>query len=135
MGYLSEIFWRHSWDVCTQVPDKSEFLACLSVCFLAYFLTKLDKYKDISGSKWNIFLKLFGDIPWILMPGRLFLGCTVALHPYACEKNITLFDFCTKNWPKNLIYQPNFSFFHKCYFTTQLYIHVISMSKLPLMDK
>ena len=30
-------------------------------------LLNLDKYKDISSSKWNIFLKLFGDIPWILV--------------------------------------------------------------------
>ena len=41
MRYLSEIFWRHSWDVCTLVPNNSEFLVCLSVCQLAYFLTEI----------------------------------------------------------------------------------------------
>ena len=30
--YLSEIFWRHSWDVGTLVPNNSEFLVSLSVC-------------------------------------------------------------------------------------------------------
>ena len=37
--YLSEIFWRHSWDVGTLVPNHSEFLVCLSVSQLTYFLT------------------------------------------------------------------------------------------------
>ena len=41
MRYLSEIFWRHSWDVCTLVPIDSEILVCLSVYYLAYFLTKI----------------------------------------------------------------------------------------------
>ena len=41
MSYLSEFFWRHSWDVCTLVPNNSEFLVCLSVCQLAYFLTEI----------------------------------------------------------------------------------------------
>ena len=29
--YLSEIFWRHSWDVGTLVQNNSEFFVCLSV--------------------------------------------------------------------------------------------------------
>ena len=41
MRYLSEIFWRHSWDVGTLFPNNSEFLVCLSVCQLAYFLTEI----------------------------------------------------------------------------------------------
>ena len=41
MRYLSEIFWRHSWDVCTLVPNNSEIHVCLSVCQLAYFLTEI----------------------------------------------------------------------------------------------
>ena len=41
MIYLSEFFWRHSWDVCTLVPNNSEILVCLSVCYLAYFLTEI----------------------------------------------------------------------------------------------
>ena len=39
---------------------------CQSVSWLASLL-KLDKYKDISSSKLYILLKLFGDIPWILV--------------------------------------------------------------------
>ena len=38
---LSEIFWRHSWDVGTLIPNNSEILLCLSVCYLAYFLTEI----------------------------------------------------------------------------------------------
>ena len=34
-------FWRHSWDVCTLIQNNSEFLVCLSVCQLAYFLTEI----------------------------------------------------------------------------------------------
>ena len=43
MRYLSEIFWRGSQDVSTLVPNNSEFLVCLSVCQLAYFLTEIRK--------------------------------------------------------------------------------------------
>ena len=39
--YLSKIFWSHSWDICTLVPNNSEFFACLSVCYLAHFLTEI----------------------------------------------------------------------------------------------
>ena len=35
---------------------------CRSVSWLA-FLLKLDKYRDISSSVWDIFLKFFGGIP------------------------------------------------------------------------
>ena len=34
-------FWWHSWDVGTLVPYTSEFLACLSVCYLADLLTEI----------------------------------------------------------------------------------------------
>ena len=41
MKYLSEFFWMHSWDDCTLVPNNSESLVCLSVCYLAYCLTEI----------------------------------------------------------------------------------------------
>ena len=46
------------------------FLNFLYVCQSFSWLTsllKLDKYKDISSSEWYIFLKLFGDIPGMLV--------------------------------------------------------------------
>ena len=36
MGYLSEIVWRNSWDVCTLVPNNCGFLVCLAVGLLPY---------------------------------------------------------------------------------------------------
>ena len=45
MRYLSEIFWRHSLDVPTLVWNNLEFLVCLSVCQLAYFLTVIRQVK------------------------------------------------------------------------------------------
>ena len=41
MKYLSEIFRRHSQDVCTLVPNNAEFHVCLSFCQFAYFLTEI----------------------------------------------------------------------------------------------
>ena len=41
MRYLCEIFWRHSWDVCTLIPNNSEFDVCLLVCQLAFFLNEI----------------------------------------------------------------------------------------------
>ena len=32
MKYLSEIFWRHSWYVCTVILNAYKFLVCLLVC-------------------------------------------------------------------------------------------------------
>ena len=39
---------------------------CQSVSWLTSLL-KLDKYRDISGPEWAIFLKFFGDIPRMLL--------------------------------------------------------------------
>ena len=33
------MFWRHSWDVCTLVPNNLKFCVCMSVFSLAYFIT------------------------------------------------------------------------------------------------
>ena len=62
MRHLSEIFWRHSQDVCTLVPNISEFLVCLSVSQLAYFLTEIRQIKGYLQF-WMIYLSdFFGDI-------------------------------------------------------------------------
>ena len=66
MRYLSDFFWRYSWDVGTLATNDSEFHVCLSVCLFAYFLTKI-RQRHISGSGWDIFLKFFGDIPGMLV--------------------------------------------------------------------
>ena len=41
MIYFSEISLRHFWDFGTLYPTVSDFLLCLSVCQLAYFLTEI----------------------------------------------------------------------------------------------
>merc|ERR1711954_566507 len=51
MRYLSEIFWRHSWDVPTLVPHDSDFLVCLSVCLLSHFFTIIRLSLDNSRSR------------------------------------------------------------------------------------
>ena len=38
-------FWRHSWDVGTLIPNNFEILVCLSVGYLAYFLTEITQIK------------------------------------------------------------------------------------------
>ena len=67
MRYLSDFFWRRSWDVATLFPNNSEFHVCLSVCLCAYFLTKLDKgiSPDLDViSCWN-FLKIFLELLYL----------------------------------------------------------------------
>ena len=65
--YLSEISWRHSWDVCTLFKTNQNFLyVCVSVRWLTSLL-KLDKYKDISRSEIDISLNFFGDNPRMLL--------------------------------------------------------------------
>ena len=41
MRYLSENFWRHSWDVFTLFLKKYKLFVCLSVCYFANFLTQI----------------------------------------------------------------------------------------------
>ena len=43
LRYLLELFWRLSWNIFTMQSNNSEFLVCLSVCQLAYFLTEIRK--------------------------------------------------------------------------------------------
>ena len=57
-------FLRHYLDVCSQLPNDSEYLVCFSVCWLATSLIELGHYRDIFSSGWYIFLKIFGDFPW-----------------------------------------------------------------------
>ena len=38
---LNKTFWRHSLGVFTLDPNSFEFLVCLSVCLVAYFLTEI----------------------------------------------------------------------------------------------
>ena len=67
MSYLFQIFWRHSWDVPTLVPDNSKNFVYLSVCSLPHFLTEIWLSLDISSCRWAIFFKFVGDIPGILL--------------------------------------------------------------------
>ena len=67
MWYFSEISWRHS---PTLVHYFQIFQIFLYVCLLVKWLTsllKLDKYRDISSSGWDILLNHFRDIPGILL--------------------------------------------------------------------
>ena len=41
MRYLSEVFWRHYWDVFTLSPNLYKLFVFLSVCQLAHFLTEI----------------------------------------------------------------------------------------------
>ena len=43
MRHLSGIFWRHSWDVGTLVPNNSGFFVCLSVWQLACILNEIQQ--------------------------------------------------------------------------------------------
>ena len=74
MRYLSEIFWRHSWDVCTQLPNNYKFLVCLLVLLLAYFLTEIRQIW-IYLLIWKSYLfEFFRNIPGIFLALPLPFG-------------------------------------------------------------
>ena len=59
-GDIPRILWHHFHIILN-------FLyVCQSVSWLTSLL-KLDKYRDISSSAWDIFLNFFGDIPRMLL--------------------------------------------------------------------
>ena len=41
MRYIPAISWGHSRDFDTQFQNNSDFFVCLSVCYLAHFLTEI----------------------------------------------------------------------------------------------
>ena len=41
MSYLSQIFWRYSWEVCSLFSNNFMFFVCLSVCSLPHFVTEI----------------------------------------------------------------------------------------------
>ena len=67
MSYLSEFLRGFPWMFVHQIKIILNFLyVCQSVSWLT-FLLKLDKYRDISSSVWDIFLKIFGGIPGMFL--------------------------------------------------------------------
>ena len=78
-------FWKYSWDVGTLATNDSEFNVCLLVCLFAYFLTKIIQ-RDISGSRWDIFLEFFGGIPGMF----LHLNQITLKFLYVCQSVIWL---------------------------------------------
>ena len=67
MRYFSGNFWRHSLDILTPFFNNYKlFVWCQSVSWLTSLL-KLDKYRDISCSGWDIFIKFFWDIPFMFV--------------------------------------------------------------------
>ena len=64
---------------------------CQSVSWLTHLL-KLDKYRDISSSAWDIFLNLFGDISWMLVHYFQIIQNFL----YACQSVIWLISYWNK---------------------------------------
>ena len=58
VGHILGMFVDYFWII------QNFLYVCQSVSWLT-FLLKIDKYRDISTSGWDIFLKFFGDIPRI----------------------------------------------------------------------
>ena len=84
MRYLSEIFWRLSWNVFT---ISSEFFICRLVCQLAYFLTDI---RLIWGYLqfwlrylYEIFWRCFQDVSTLITNNSEFLvGLSVCQLAY-----------------------------------------------------
>ena len=96
--YISETFWRRSLDVGTLVPNNSEFFyVCQSVIWLTLLL-KLDKYRDISSSVWDIFLKIFGGIPGMFLQ----LYQIILKFLYVCQSVIWLTSLMKLHKLRNL---------------------------------
>ena len=69
MRYLSDMFWRHSWDVCIIVLNQWFSISCI-VCQSVSWLTSIQKlwhYRDNFSSRWDMLLKSFWDITGIFL--------------------------------------------------------------------
>ena len=79
MRYISEIFWRLSWNDCIQDLNNFEFLVCLSVCQLAYSLTEIKQTQgylrfwmsDLS----EIFWRRSQDVSTLILNNSEFFVC------------------------------------------------------------
>ena len=66
MRYLSEIFWRHSWNVCRLFLNTYKFLVCLSVCQLAHFLTEIRHIKGYLQFWMRYLSEIFWTQSWYI---------------------------------------------------------------------
>ena len=94
MRYLSEIFWRHSWNVCRLFLINCEFFVCLSVCWLAYFLTEIRLIQGCIQFQMRylseIFLRHSQDISGSSMNHFQFLVCLSVCQLTYCLTEIKL---------------------------------------------
>merc|ERR1711954_485153 len=95
---LSENFWRHYWDVGTLVPNNSDFFVCLSVCYLAYFLTEIIQILGYLQF-WTrylseIFLRHSWDV-FTLVPNNFnfFVCLSVCYLAYFLTENIQILGY------------------------------------------
>ena len=82
----------------TFVHQFKIFLIFLCVCQSVSWLTsllKLDKYRDISGPEWAIFLKFFGDIPrMLLLHFQIVLNFLCVCQSVSWLTSLLKFDKC-----------------------------------------
>ena len=95
MRYLSEISWRHSYDVCTQVPNNYEFLVWLSV----FWMRSLSEF--FWRHSWFDFYTCSKEI-WICCMSVILL---FGLLPYW---NYTNLDNSSSGWDIFLIFCADF---------------------------
>ena len=98
MIYLSETFWDipelfvHFYQIITNF-----LCVCQSISWIPYLL-KLGQYGDISCSRWDVFHKFLGDIPWMFLhyfqinTNYLYaVSLLVDLLPYWNKTNIGIY--------------------------------------------
>ena len=96
---------RPSWDVCTLVTNDSEFIVCLSVCQLAYFLTDIT---EILGYPlfWMIYLsEIFWGHPWDIL----------TLFPNKCKLFVYLSVCQVAHFPVDIKQMQGYLLFSKRY--------------------
>ena len=113
MRYLSEIFWRCSWYVCSLVSKNSKFLVCLSVCSLSHFLTEIRLSLDISSSRWAIFFKFSGDIPGMFLHlFKIISDFSYVCHSVHCLTSLLKLGYL---WISLVLDELSFSNFQKAF--------------------
>ena len=112
MSYLSQIFWRQFWDVCTLILNDFSFLVCLSVCSLPHFLTEISVSMIspvVDELSFSNFLELFPDVFTLVTNNfRFLVYLSVFPLPYFLTKIRLTLDISSSRWVTPLKFSGDF---------------------------
>ena len=103
--HLSEIFWLLPWNVCTPDPNNLEFLVCLLVFQLAYFLTEIRLIQEYLQLWRRCFSEIFEGLPGMFVHQiQIIWNFLYVCHSFSWLASLLIFYvYQSVNWLTSLL--------------------------------